>query len=79
MINYLHISLNFEVKLARLWPTGMHTLPERGHIEHMRVSWNGNQRCVWSFSIVATENQFSIFRVPKRVFCEAGTTFADNG
>jgi hypothetical protein len=41
----------------------MHSLPERDHIAHMCVSWDGNQRCVHDFEIVAAENLFSIFQV----------------
>jgi hypothetical protein len=52
---------------ARLWRTCMHNLPKRGHITHMCVPWDVNQRCVCGFSIVATENLISIFRMPERV------------
>jgi hypothetical protein len=38
-----------------------------------------NQRCVLGFDIVATENTFFIFQVPKQVFCEAGTQARTRG
>jgi hypothetical protein len=45
-------------------PTGVHSLPERRHITHMGVPWDGNQGYVRGFAIMVTENPFSIF-----VFC----------
>ena len=45
-----------------------HSLPERGHIGHVRGPWDGKQGPGLGFPILPTGDPIFIFGVPKRVF-----------
>ena len=45
-----------------------HSLPERGHIGHVRGPWDGKQGPGLGFTIRPTGDPIFIFRVPKHVF-----------
>ena len=45
-----------------------HSLPERGHIGHVRGPWDGKQGPGLGFPIRPTGDPIFIFGVPKRVF-----------
>ena len=47
-----------------MWPS----LPERGHIGHVRGPWDGKQGPGCGYPIRPTGNPFFIFGVPKRFF-----------